>query len=94
MIDFDLNIILQIFLLVIIFGLFFGLVFLPVILSLFGPAEWHTHSDNYEMATSPSHNDNKRRINKNNNDADDKEMVSFIRTANDKDTNGKNQNFS
>lgn len=75
---------------VIIFGLFFGLVFLPVILSLLGPADWHTHSNTYEIAPSPSHGDKKRETNKNNNDANAKEMVSFIRT-NDNETDEKDQ---
>lgn len=76
----------QIFLLVIIFGLFFGLIFLPVILSLFGPSVWHSHSNSYEMATSPNHNTLNHRTNKNHDDAHDKEMVSFIQT------NGANVN--
>lgn len=72
----------QIFLLVIIFGLFFGLVFLPVILSLFGPSVWQSHSNSYEMAASP---------NKNHDDTLDKEMVSFIQ-SNGANANGTDRN--
>lgn len=68
----------------ILFGLFFGLVFLPVILSFFGPSEWHSHSTNeYESAQT---NDNrKRRTNKRDDfDSNDKEMISFIQSNGNK----------
>lgn len=64
----------------IIFGLFFGLVFLPVILSIFGPAEFHSHSTT-EYQVTPTNNNNRRKRHPNHPDgfnSNDKEMISFI----------------
>lgn len=72
----------QIFLLVIIFGLFFGLVFLPVILSLLGPAKWHAHSSN-EYQIAPTDSVKKCRNKDNEENINEKEMTSFIKANSD-----------
>lgn len=75
----------------IIFGLFFGLVFLPVILSLLGPSEWHSHSNEYEIA--PTNDKRKRRLDqRDNSHSNDREMVSFIQPSGNIETNEKIQN--
>lgn len=62
----------------IIFGLFFGLVFLPVILSFFGPAEYHSHSPN-EYEAAPTSDGRKRRLNRDDDiNSKGREMISFI----------------
>lgn len=74
----------------IIFGLFFGLVFLPVILSFLGPSEWHSHSNEYEIA--PTEGRRKRQLDKRSDfSSNDREMVSFIQTTGDIESDEKMQ---
>lgn len=75
----------QIFLLVIIFGLFSGLVFLPVILSLIGPSDWHASNKDYQMTANHENqlnetdkNTRKNRLKLNNDAVNGTEMISFI----------------
>lgn len=76
----------QIFFLVIVFGLFFGLVYLPVILSIVGPSEWHTAKTDYKIT--PTHDARRTStFNKNANDKNGTEMISFIHQ--DKNINNK-----
>lgn len=52
--------------------------FLPVILSFFGPAEYHSHSSN-EYEAAPTTNGRKRRANHPDDlKSNEKEMISFI----------------
>lgn len=75
----------KIFLLVITFGLFFGLIFLPVILSVIGPKDFH------KSESSTNHSKEIKEICKNDlENSNATEMISFIRPEeNHNDKNAK-----
>lgn len=74
----------QIFLLVIIFGLFFGLIFLPVILSLIGPSDWHDANSEYKITPTDDTKRTKSAYSQDDTDIGaDKEMISFMPRSND-----------